>query len=254
MKKQKIFIVDIGTEYFKMGFASLDCSVLEKTPEGIFDESKKVVKKFEFAQIIANHLNKALGDVELTKGQSLFLIVAVKNDPLLLTEIFKSSNIIKGILFVHPRVMDAYATGRTSGIVLNLSSKYLDSAVITDSKIIDEYSEQIQNISNESILDRLKVVFDKMFNNTKQEMKPSLLANVVLCGGRVTSEMVFKMQEYLATKSQSQTPKIILDHTIFSTYTGMDILAMKPDGFISRREWEEFGNKTLDKFGIEWYK
>ncbi|KRH92173.1 putative actin, partial [Pseudoloma neurophilia] len=93
--------------------------------------------------------------------------------------------------------------------------------------------------------------FDKIFSNAKQETRNLLLQNVILCGGSVTSDMVITLNNHL---SKYNNVKIILDHTIFSTFTGMDILAINLKGFITRKEWEEFGDKSIEKFGIEWYK
>lgn len=292
----KIFMVDIGSEYYKMGFSREDCSIFEKTPEGIYDRERNLICRKGFAQIVFKHLKRQLGDKNVVNIEQcqIFLLVAHDNDALLLSELFKSSSQIKGILFCNPDVMDVYATGRTTGISMNLSSYYLKTVIITDSKVLHEKivilpsriiqnrseksSEQLEyqrngnitpetctqtkNTNNfddrqtrnedEELGEILKKEFDYLYNQSLQDLKSTLLMNVILCGGSITHHMVTILNDHLLKKSQNV--KIILDHTIFSTYTGMDIISSNIKGFILRREWEEFGEKSMDKYGIEWYK
>lgn len=251
MSKPMIFIVDLGYEYYKMGFSTKDCSIFDKTPVGIFDKDKRIQNIEKYCNLIADKLKYQIKDSGQTKKHSFNIIIAVNNDAELLSGIFKSTDLIKGILMVHPRVMDLYATGRKTGMVMNVTKDHIDCAVIADSRISQEFSKKI---NEEELIEKMKECFDNMYKDIKQDLKSAMLNNVVICGGIVDSNIIIQINEHIVEKAHLHTPKIIADHTFFSTYTGMDILSLNPELFILRKEWEEYDDRCVDKFGIEWYK
>lgn len=254
MFKPSKFLVDIGSIYYKMGFSGFDCTILEKTPPEIFDSNRNIKNLENYCNLIISKLNYEINQNIEFKNKEFDLIIASRNDKNLLNCLFKSTNLIKKILFANPNVMDLYSTGKTTGIIFNISDNYLDSAIIQDSKIIYENFKNIKN--SDSVIQILKSEFNQLFTKIENESKTSILGNVILCGGKVNSHEYSEFETFISSKSKNFVPKLIIDHSIFSTYTGLDILCIGDtnEGFITRRNWEEYGDKCIDKYGIEWYK
>ncbi|KRH92456.1 actin, partial [Pseudoloma neurophilia] len=168
MQTTKIFLVDIGSEFYKLGFAREDCSILEKTPSGIFDDQKRLIDSEKYAKIIVEHLNtlvvpndnqqniqNQIVDQPVNQLQNhqmyINLVIAHNNNCHILNHLFHACKYLKGVLFVNPAVMDCYATGRTTGLVINLSSNWLHGAIIIESKVIYEDSIRIRTDQNNVI-------------------------------------------------------------------------------------------------------
>lgn len=273
MIKNNIFIIDIGTSFYKMGYSLRDCSIFGKTPDHTL-----IDKEINNYETYLNLIEKNLG--------TEYLIINLGANRRVLSNLFEK-RLVQGILFVDDRVMDLYAAGKNNGIVVNVSGSGVECAAVCDSLVIESiriYSGQeidswIVNEdkdkfvfketfnylekSNDELEEKVKkrVVYDvtkavnDLVDKIKPEMKNSLLANVVLCGG-YSKPLSFTDKIYDVLSKEHKNIKVTKELDVFSTYTGCDILSRLEDldYFIGMKDYEEYGANVLDKFNIEWRK
>ncbi|ELQ74963.1 Actin [Trachipleistophora hominis] len=273
MIKNDIFIIDIGTSFYKMGHSLRDCSIFGKTPDDTL-----VDKEINDYETYLNLIESNLG--------TEYLIINLGANRRVLSNLFEK-RLVQGIMFVDDRVMDLYAAGKNNGIIINVSGSGVECAAICDSLVVESvkiydgkeidawilkdgedkfvfketfnYLEESKNTLEEKVkqkvLNDIEKAMNDLINKIKPEMKNSLLANIVLCGGYAKPPSLTE-KIYDVLSKEHKNIKVTKELDIFSTYTGCDILSRLDDldYFIGMKDYEEYGANVLDKFNIEWRK
>lgn len=269
----KIFVIDIGTAYYKMGHSLQECSIYGETPRGIL-KNREIHDHDGYIDVIQKNI------------QNDFIIINLSANARVLADVFERK-LATGMLFVDDRVMDLYATGRTNGIVVNVSANGVECAAVYDSLVIESVrtgfeddidrmigkecmtdilifkegldymgkGSAVEESVKERIVQDVCVTMNGLMERVKPDMRSVLLANVVLCGGYArSSTFVEKISDVLGECWKGI--KVCKEYDVFSTYIGCDILS-RLEGlnyFIGVADYNEYGPNVIDRFSIEWRK